>query len=135
MYTTNKKLGIHHICLKTPDLARTVKFYMEGLDARFVVEWGKDGASDHAILVDLGDGDFLEIFESSEDFGEGKWQHVALRTEDIEESVRKAVEAGGVARFAPQDADIHARSGEIVRMRFCFVDAPGGEVIEFIQDK
>jgi catechol 2,3-dioxygenase-like lactoylglutathione lyase family enzyme len=135
MYTTTKRKGIHHVCLKTADLARTVAFYMEGLGARFVVEWGKDGGSDHAVLVDLGDGDFLEIFESPESFPEGRWQHVAVRTEDIEQSVRRAELAGGIPRGQPRDADIPARSGEIIRMRFCFVDAPGGESIEFIEDR
>jgi glyoxylase I family protein len=100
-----------------------------------VVEWGKDGASDHAVLVDLGDGDFLEIFESPQEFGDGRWQHVAIRTDDIELSLQKAVTAGAIPKGVPRDADIPARSGDIVSMRFCFVDAPGGEVIEFIQDK
>lgn len=135
MYTTTKKTGIHHVCLKVPDLARTATFYMEGLGARFVVEWGKDGASDHAILVDLGDGDFLEIFESDEEFGVGKWQHVAVRTDNIELSVQKAVAAGATPLGPVRDADIPARSGEIVRMRFGFVQSPGGEVIEFIEDE
>ncbi|WP_028562704.1 VOC family protein [Paenibacillus pinihumi] len=135
MYTTNKKQGIHHVCLKTKDITGTVKFYMEGLGARFVVEWGKDGADDHAVLVDVGDGDFLEIFETKEQHSDGIWQHLAIRTADIEESVRRAAEAGAKTLGSPRDADIPARSGEIVSMRFCFMRAPGGELIEFIQDK
>jgi catechol 2,3-dioxygenase-like lactoylglutathione lyase family enzyme len=134
MYTTTKRTGIHHVCLKTADLARTVAFYIDGLGARFVVEWGTDGGNDHAVLVDLGDGDFLEIFESPDSFPEGIWQHVAIRTEDIEASLLKAEATGGTRRGQPLNADIPARSGEIVRMRFCFVEAPGGEMIEFIQD-
>ncbi|GGH30673.1 VOC family protein [Paenibacillus segetis] len=135
MYTTNKRIGIHHVCLKTCDLARTVAFYIEGLGARFVVEWGTDEGNDHAVLVDLGDGDFIEIFQSNESFSAGKWQHVAVRTDDIESSLVKAEAAGGIRKGQPLDADIPAHSGEIVRMRFCFLEAPCGEMIEFIQDR
>lgn len=135
MYTTNKKVGIHHVCLKTNDIKRSVQFYMEGLGARFVVEWGKDGAEDHAVLVDLADGDFLEIFETKQIFGEGKWQHLAVRTPDVDESVRRAVAAGARQLGEPRNSDIPARSGETVRLRFCYVEAPGGELVEFIQDR
>lgn len=135
MYTTNKRVGIHHVCLKTFDLARTVAFYIEGLGARFLVEWGTDGGNDHAVLVDLGDGDIVEIFQSNDSFPMGIWQHVAIRTEDIEASLLKAEAAGATRRGQPMDADITAHSGEIVRMRFCFIKAPGGEMIEFIQDR
>jgi catechol 2,3-dioxygenase-like lactoylglutathione lyase family enzyme len=135
MYITTKRKGIHHVCLKTADLARTVAFYIDGLGARFVVEWGTAGGNDHAVLVDLGEGDFLEIFSSPDSFPEGRWQHVAIRTDDIEASLLKAESAGGTRRGEPLDADIPARSGETVRMRFCFVEAPSGEMIEFIQDR
>ncbi|WP_239618382.1 VOC family protein [Cohnella mopanensis] len=134
MYTTTKKQGIHHVCLKTRDIEGTVKFYIEGLGARFVVEWGKDGAEDHAVLVDLGDGDFLEIYETKREFVDGMWEHLAVRTMDIEESVRRAVAAGATPLGVPRHSNIPARSGEIVSLSFSYVRAPGGELVEFIQD-
>lgn len=133
-YTKNKKVGIHHVCLRVPNLKQTADFYMKGLGATLVVEWGKDGALDHAYIVDLGVGDFLEIFESPEDFRMGKWQHVAVLTGAIEESVRRAIAAGAKLIQEPRESHIPTRSGEIVDMRFAFIEAPGGETVEFIQN-
>jgi catechol 2,3-dioxygenase-like lactoylglutathione lyase family enzyme len=42
-YTRNKKSGIHHVSLRVPDLKKAVDFYIQGLDAALVVEWGQDG--------------------------------------------------------------------------------------------
>lgn len=134
MYTRDKKVGIHHVCLRVPNLFETRDFYMNGLGARLVTEWGTDGALDHAFILDLGVGDFLEIFYSPEPFQLGKWQHVAVLTEDIEASVQMALAAGGTLAQEPRESHIPTRLGEIVGMKYSFVTAPGGETVEFIQN-
>lgn len=134
-YERLKKKGIHHVCLRVPDLKKTVDFYLSALDAHVVVEWGTEGKDDHAFILDLGSGDFLEIFESQEHFDLGSWQHVAVWTDDIHASVKRAVEAGGVVESQPKNSDIPTRQGQIVKMGFAFVRAPGNEIIEFIQDR
>jgi glyoxylase I family protein len=134
MYTRDKKVGIHHICLRVPNLYETRDFYMNGLGARLVTEWGPDGQPDHAFILDLGVGDFLEIFESQEDFKMGKWQHVAVLTDDIEASFTRALGAGGKFVQEPRESHIPTRLGETVGMRYAFVLGPGGETVEFIQN-
>jgi catechol 2,3-dioxygenase-like lactoylglutathione lyase family enzyme len=133
-WTTDKKVGIHHICLRVPNLVETRDFYMNGLGATLVVEWGPENTADHAFILDLGVGDFMEIFESQEDFGVGKWQHVAFITDDIDASFERALAAGGKLYQEPRESHIPTRSGEVVGMRYAFIRAPGGELVEFIQN-
>lgn len=133
-YARLKQKGIHHVCLRVPDLYQTAKFYQEALDARLVVEWGKEGKDDHAFILDLGEGDFLEIFGSNEHWEMGCWQHVAVWTDDIAASVARAVAHGATKISDPARSDIPTRSGEIVHMKYAFVQAPGGEMVEFIED-
>lgn len=64
MYQKLKQKGIHHVCLRVPDLQKTALFYRNAFDAELVAEWGTDGQDDHAFILDLGTGDFLEIFGS-----------------------------------------------------------------------
>ena len=133
-YQRIKQRGIHHVCLRVPDLYRTVKFYQDALDAEIICEWGAQGQEDHAFIMDLGEGDFLEIFPSSESFGIGSWQHVAVWTDNINESFERALQCGATVYARPQRSDIPTRGGQIVRMYYGFVRAPGNEIIEFIQD-
>lgn len=133
-YARHKQKGIHHVCLRVPDLKKTADFYIYALDAKLVCEWGEDGKEDHAYILDLGEGDFLEIFESKTHFDIGSWQHVAVWTDDIDVSFARAKAYGGVEMNAPAQSEIPTRSGQVVKMKYGFVRAPGGEVVEFIQD-
>ena len=134
-YEKRKKKGIHHVCLRVPDLKKTSDFYIYALDAELVCEWGSDGEEDHAYILELGSGDFLEIFGSKRHFEDvGRWQHVAVWTDNIEVSVKRALAYGGSIISEPKRSDIPTRDGSIVRMGYAFVKAPGGEVVEFIQD-
>lgn len=133
-YSRLKEKGIHHVCLRVPNLYETADFYQNALDARLVAEWGHDENEDHAFILDLGEGDFLEIFGSSQKWELGSWQHVAVWTDDIEASIKKAVSFGAKQISAPARSDIPTRSGQIVRMKYAFIEAPGTEIIEFIQD-
>ncbi|MDR1569464.1 MAG: VOC family protein [Oscillospiraceae bacterium] len=134
MYERRKQKGIHHVCLRVPDLHETMRFYRDALDAEIICEWGAEGKEDHAFIMDIGHGDFLEIFGSKERYGIGSWQHVALWTDDIDSSMAKAVAYGAKHLSGPGRSNIPTRSGQTVRMKFGFVRAPGGETIEFIQD-
>lgn len=133
-YARLKEKGIHHVCLRVPDLYQTVEFYQKALDAKLVVEWGEEGKEDHAFILDLGEGDFLEIFGSSQKWELGFWQHVAVWTDDIEASMEKAISFGAKKVSEPARSDIPTRSGQIVHMKYGFIQAPGGEIIEFIED-
>lgn len=134
MYQRLKQKGIHHVCLRIPDLYKSKDFYQNAFDATIVAEWGTDGADDHAFIMDLGTGDFLEIFQSQESFEMGKWQHVAIWTDNMEECYKKAVANGATVHTNPAISHIPTRSGQIVHMKYGFLIAPGGEVVELIQD-
>lgn len=43
MYQKLKQKGIHHVCLRVPDLQKTALFYRNAFDAELVAEWGTDG--------------------------------------------------------------------------------------------
>ncbi len=150
-YSKLKAKGIHHVCVRVYDLEKAMEFYKNVFDARIVCEWGKDEDEDHAYIMDLGEGDFLEIFNAippegykpgegqDEAFGlrlpVGTWQHLAVWTDNITESIQKAVDNGATPfRMEARRSDIPTRSGEIVHMKCGFVRAPGGELVEFIED-
>lgn len=134
MYQRLKQKGIHHVCLRVPDLHQTAAFYRNAFDAELVAEWGEEGKEDHAFILDLGTGDYLEIFGTSEPFSLGKWQHVAIWTDDMEKSYRRALKNGAKVSTQPAISHIPTRSGQIVHMKFGFLEAPGGEIVELIQD-
>lgn len=134
MYRKLKQKGIHHVCLRVPNLHETAAFYQNAFDAELVAEWGTEGKDDHAFILDLGTGDYLEIFGSNEPFSLGKWQHVAIWTDDMDISYKRALQNGATVATSPAISHIPTRSGQIVHMKFGFLNAPGGEVIELIQD-
>ena len=122
MYQKLKQKGIHHVCLRVPDLQKTALFYRNAFDAELVAEWGTDGQDDHAFILDLGTGDFLEIFGSQVPYDLGKWQHVAIWTDDMEASYEKAIANGASVNTQPAVSHIPTRSGQIVHMKFGFLD-------------
>lgn len=134
MYERLKQRGIHHVCLRVPDLELTAAFYQKAFGASLVAEWGADGAEDHAFILDLGKGDFLEIFESPEPFGLGKWQHVAIWTDDMDASYERALANGAKVHSLPAVSHIPTRQGQTVHMKYGFLAAPGGEIVELIED-
>lgn len=134
MYQRLKQKGIHHVCLRVSDLLKTASFYQNAFDASLVAEWGEDGREDHAFILDLGTGDFLEIFGTSQPFSLGKWQHVAIWTDDMDAAFERAIANGATVHQAPAISHIPTRSGQIVHMKYGFLLAPGGELVELIQD-
>ncbi|WP_042166720.1 VOC family protein [Paenibacillus gorillae] len=133
MYAKHKQKGIHHVCLRVPNLHVTANFYRNAFDAELVAEWGAEGKEDHAFILDLGTGDYLEIFGSSEPFALGKWQHVAIWTDNIEAAFEKAIASGATVASMPAISRIPTRSGQVVHMKYGFLNAPGGETVELIQ--
>ena len=134
MYQKLKNRGIHHACLRIPNLEETKEFYKNTFDAQVVCEWGTDENEDHAFIMDLGVGDFLEIFGCSTLFETGKWQQVAIVTDNIEETFERALANGAKPHVYPDTAHIPCADGSTASMKYALVYAPGGELIEMIQD-
>lgn len=124
--------SLHHVGLASKRFDETIRLYVEGLGFSVRHEWGREA---RVCMLDMGDGSCVEVFESDEELpSRGRWLHLALRSEDIEESYRRAVEAGAAPKLPPTYADIEEARPERVYMYFAYVVGPNGEEIEFIQE-
>ena len=137
MNTVIPGLGFHHIALRVRDYDRSLAFYRDGLGCTIAAAWGE--APDRKVMVDLGDGGRIEIFEKPysgkricADFL-GEWFHFAMRTDDVDAAYARALEAGAVSQMTPRDMDLPA--DPVYPVRLAFVQGPDGEVIEFFRPR
>jgi len=137
MNTTNTVLrggGFHHVAIRARDFDASVRFYTNGLGFKEKIAWG-EGAG-RAIMLDTGDGNYLEIFAggTNEPKPEGTILHFALRTGNCDDATQRAVAAGATVTMPPKDIDIPSRPGP-TPVRISFVKGPDGEIIEFFQNE
>ena len=128
--------GFHHVALQTSDFEKSLKFYTEGLGFTLRAKWTSDAGKQLA-LVDIGDGNYFELFSDGETRAEetpkaGSFFHLALRVKDTREAFQRAVACSGVPHVEPKDAVI-GEQGEI-SASLSFVKGPDGEQIEFFQE-
>ena len=118
--------GVHHICIKAAGaegFEKAVHFYRDILGMEPVVSWN-DGK---AIMLDIGGGSRMEIFDNAEDKpGQGDIRHFALDVNDVDACVKAVSEAGYEVFVEPKDVSL----GDMpARIAFCY--GPVGEEIEF----
>ncbi|MCD2492177.1 VOC family protein [Lacrimispora sp. NSJ-141] len=126
----------HHIALRAADYENTLAFYCGGIGCRLAYEWqGDDG---RCCMVDIGGGDFIEIYEGGEeglpeDFEKrsGCFFHLAIGVENTDETYESAIKAGAVSRDAPFDTVIQSVPPLLIRIAFVY--GPDGELIEFFK--
>jgi glyoxylase I family protein len=127
--------GFHHVCVKTREWDRTMKFYQETLGCTVKVAWRP--APQRAIMLDPGDGNYLEVFEDLAYIpaANGAVVHFALRTTKLDAVAARVRAAGAKITMEPKDVTI-AATNEIgpVPIRIFFCEGPSGEVIEFFQN-
>jgi glyoxylase I family protein len=124
--------GFHHVAVRTPNWDGSLKFWLEGMGFHKKVEWGQ--APTRAALLDMGDGNYLEVFEREalqNTEVEAPIFHFCLRTNDVDASFARAVEAGATVVSEPSDPSVFAEKG--MKVRIAFIKGPGGEVCEFFQ--
>ena len=137
MTGTNEAIGgggFHHLALRARDFDASVKFYTEGLGFVPRINWGEgDG---RAVMLDTGDGSYLEIFAGGADEPkpEGAVLHFALRTSDCDTAIERARAAGAEVTVEAKDVEIPSRP-EPLPVRIAFCKGPDGEVIEFFQNE
>lgn len=137
MNRTNEKLGgggFHHVAIRASDFDRSVKFYTEALGFKEKIRWGE--GPKRAIMLDTGDGNYLEIFANGSPGPkpEGCIIHFAIRTTNTDAAVARARAAGAEITTEPKDVAIPSTPGPThVRLAFC--KGPDGEVIEFFQNE
>src|SRR6185437_6653883 len=86
------------------DFEATVKFYEDAIGCKRRFGWGEGPT--RAALMDVGDGNYVEIFTNREpgEIPEGGIVHYALRVADTDAAYARAVAAGAVPVIPPKDA-------------------------------
>lgn len=128
---TNLKIGgggFHHIAIRVFDFDKTVAFYTEVLGFTERVRWGED--ANRAIMLDTGDGNYLEVFaggrEGQKD--EGAFLHLALRSDNVTEAIELARAAGMEITVEPKEVELGG-----IPVKIAFFKGPDGEIIELFQ--
>jgi glyoxylase I family protein len=128
--------GFHHIAFRTSDWDASLRFWRDGLGFTPAIEWGE--APRRATMLDVGDGNYLELFEreaAEQTDGterEGSALHFALRVESCDAATARAIEFGAIVTMEPKSLDI---KGDITApVRISFVRAPDGTVVEFFEN-
>lgn len=113
-----------------------MKFWRDGLGFSPKLEWGE--APRRAAMLDLGDGNYFEIFErepsnnSNSEERESSAMHFCVRVQNCDDAVATAVAAGAEVTMAPTAVDFAGKLAHD-QPRIAFVKAPGGIIVEFFQ--
>lgn len=127
-----KGMGFHHIALKCKNIEKSLQMY-EALGMREIVRWGEgDGL---IVMLDVGDGGRVELFANGSDeySVNGKWQHFALKVDDVEAAFATAIKAGFGEHIAPKVVQLDS-SPEAISINIAFVVGPDGEQVEFFKE-
>ncbi len=133
--------GFHHLAMRSYDFDVTLKFYIEGLGFTRRFGWGVDeratgGKDSRAVMLDTGDGNYLEVFaggpKRTADEPEGVLFHYAIRTNDCVKAIERARAAGAVVTVEPKKVDVAGDVMEVFHIAFC--KGPDGEVVEFFEN-
>jgi len=127
--------GFHHVCIKTRDWDRTLAFYCGTLGFKEKITWR--AAPQRAVMLDTGDGNYLEVFEDLAYTAapDGAVIHFALRTTRLDEVAALVRATGAKITMEPKDVTIATTNAHApVPIRIFFAEGPGGEVIEFFQN-
>ena len=126
--------GFHHVAIRTADWDASMRFWQEGLGFGLAIQWGD--APRRACMLDMGDGNYLEIFERDplpQSEVEGAILHLCFRTDDCDATVERARAAGAEVTVEPKSLEL---SGNItVLVRLAFIKGPSGEICEFFQNE
>jgi glyoxylase I family protein len=126
--------GFHHVAIRAHDFDASVRFYTQALGFVETIRWGE--GSKRAIMLDAGDGNYLEIFANAAPGPkpEGAILHFALRTTDADAAIERARAAGAEVTVEPKDLTLQSTPGPTpIRIAFC--KGPDGEIIEFFQNE
>ncbi|HDS09026.1 MAG TPA: VOC family protein [Firmicutes bacterium] len=125
-------LGLHHISIKSRDLKKSLEFYHGLLGLKVRYQWADD--SGQAVLLDAGDGNYIEIWSTDEAYspGTGALIHFALRVDSIDSLLEK-LRAGNI-EITMDLTEIKIPAKVPLRAKIAFCKGPSGESIEFFQE-
>lgn len=122
--------GFHHVALRATNYERSLAFYRDGLGFPVAHSWGEgDG---RIALLDLGDGNYLELFASkpgTTTASDGCFFHLALRSDDVDRDIETVRALGCTITIEPKSVEVN---GKTIRVGFFL--GPDGEVLEFFQN-
>ncbi len=128
-----KGCGTHHIAVQTRNLAASMRLYQDVLGMKVVAEFGSPQRK--IILLDMGDGSHIELFEPTIDTPRGDEPvvndpvtHFALTTTDARAALEHVRQEGYEVTSEPRDLVL----GEL-EVTVAFFKGPSGESIEFFQ--
>lgn len=131
--TTVPGCGFHHVAIRTADWDRSMRFWQEAMGFAVAVQWGE--APRRAVMLDTGDGNYLEIFERDADPGgvpsEAAILHFCLRTTDCDAATERARAAGMEVTVEPKDLAVFGEPK--IQIRLSFFKGPDGEICELMQ--
>ena len=135
--------GVHHVALRTAAFDRSVAFYVDTLGCAPKLAWGEPGS--RAVMLDVGDGNHVEVFERSADDagpqvpGEARLLHFCLRCDNVDDVIGRVRAAGCEVTVEPKDVPVTntaagdaAAPGEVT-LRLAFFKGPDGEIIELMR--
>lgn len=129
--------GFHHIAIRTAGWERCLQFYTESLGFHPTLQWGE--APRRAALLDVGDGNYLEVFERDPlpagEAGapaiEAPILHLCFRADNCDEAIERARAAGVEVTVEPKSLEL----GGQIPVRIAFFKGPDGEIVEFFQNQ
>ena len=128
--TRFSQCGFHHMALRAVNFDASLAFYTEGMGFPIAHSWGE--GEKRIALLDLGDGNYLELFacpEGTEIVGGNQFFHLALRSIDVDSDIEKVRLLGCTITIEPKSVEVN---GKIIRVGFFL--GPEGETLEFFQN-
>ena len=124
-------MGFHHIALKCKDIDKSLVMY-RALGMTEVVRWGE--GEKLIVMLDVGDGGRIErCANGSDEFAEnGKWQHFALKVDDVDAAFERALAAGFAPHVQPKVVPLPSTPAGVT-INVAFVKGPDGEQLEFFR--
>lgn len=137
-------IGFHHYALRSPDLARSIRFY-EAIGFRQVHHWTLPQYDiDQAVMMQAPDNkSWLELFdlraaipmqgrgaEHERDVVTGALTHICLSVSDLEQACSRIVVAGATKLYGPEALGL---GDPVVNVRNAIFKGPAGEIIELLQ--
>ncbi len=134
--------GFHHAAIHASDFDATVAFWTQTFGFVLTISWAINDDGHGAIMLDVGDGNYLEVFEHPDtpkpasDAPQGI-VHIALRCVGIVELIDRVRAAGLTITMEPTQIPIaNTLPGKpaTVPVHIAFFTGPDGEVVELFEN-